>query len=98
MAQMVATCTLWSRRERARRPSRAGARNADRSSAGGRAPALPDWPWRRYDAYAVVLVFSGSGRYRDPSGRDRPVEPGDAIVVRPGRPHWYGPTGASWGE
>jgi len=59
---------------------------------------MPDWPWRRYDAYAVVLVFSGSGRYRDPSGRDRPVEPGDAIVVRPGRPHWYGPTGASWGE
>jgi len=59
---------------------------------------MPNWPWRRYDAYAVVLIFSGAGRYRDPSGHDRAVGPGDAIVVRPGRPHWYGPTDAHWGE
>jgi AraC-like DNA-binding protein len=63
-----------------------------------RETAMPDWPWRRYDAYAVVLIYSGAGRYRDPEGRDRSVGPGDAIVVRPGRPHWYGPTGGHWSE
>jgi AraC-like DNA-binding protein len=63
-----------------------------------REPAMPDWPWRRYDAYAVVLIFSGAGRYRDPQGRDLAVGPGHAIVVQPGRPHWYGPAGGHWGE
>ena len=59
---------------------------------------MRQWPWRRYDAYAVVLVFSGSGRYRAPEGTDRALEPGDAILVRPGEPPWYGPDGAHWGE
>jgi AraC-like DNA-binding protein len=63
-----------------------------------REPAMPEWPWRRYDAYAVVMILSGAGRYRDPEGHDRVVGPGDAIVVRPGRPHWYGPTDGHWGE
>lgn len=59
---------------------------------------MPDAPWRRYDAYAVVMVFAGAGRYRDPGGRDQPIGPGDAIVVRPDRPHWYGPSDRHWGE
>jgi AraC-like DNA-binding protein len=59
---------------------------------------MPDRSWRRYDAYAIVLVYAGEGRYRDTEGRDLAIEAGDAILVRPGVPHWYGPSGAHWSE
>jgi AraC-like DNA-binding protein len=102
MASMASPCTFWSMSDqpvilRARTPDTpiGRIRVAVRSP---RERAMPEWPWRRYDAYAVVMVLSGSGRYRDPEGHDRAVEPGDAIVVRPGRPHWYGPSGGHWGE
>lgn len=56
-------------------------------------------PWRRFDGYALVLVFSGHGTYRDVRGRDEPVGGGDAILVTPGFEHWYGPPdGQRWGE
>ncbi len=64
-----------------------------------REPAMRERPWRRIDAYALVLVFGGQGCYRDPSGHQARLGAGDAILVRPGRPHWYGPEGAeTWSE
>ncbi|MBS1860348.1 MAG: helix-turn-helix transcriptional regulator [Actinobacteria bacterium] len=60
--------------------------------------AMPERPWRRIDAYALVLVFAGHGWYRDPSGRQE-VGAGDVIVVRPGARHWYGPDDdGTWSE
>ncbi len=53
---------------------------------------------RRFDGYAVILVFGGAGRYRDPS-HDLLLEPGDLVQVLPGHPHWYGVRqGAPWNE
>lgn len=62
-------------------------------------PAMRERPWRRIDAYALVLVFGGHGSYRDPSGCSEVLGAGDVIVVRPGQRHWYGPDGAgTWSE
>jgi AraC-like DNA-binding protein len=56
-------------------------------------------PWRYYPYYAVVLVYGGTGAYRDTAGRDQPVEAGDAMLVRPGLGHWYAPrAGTRWSE
>ncbi|MBS1886512.1 MAG: helix-turn-helix transcriptional regulator [Actinobacteria bacterium] len=64
-----------------------------------REPPMPERPWRRIDAYALVLVCGGHGRYRDPAGRRAELGAGDAIVVRPGSRHWYGPDdGGTWSE
>jgi AraC-like DNA-binding protein len=53
---------------------------------------------RRYTAHALVLVL-GHGRYRDGLGNDRRLQPGDVVVVVPGRPHMYGPEdGDRWGD
>ncbi len=56
-------------------------------------------PWRRFEGYAVVLVFGGRGAYRDVTGREEEIGPGDVIVVSPGFAHWYGPPdGSRWSE
>jgi AraC-like DNA-binding protein len=61
--------------------------------------AMRERPWRRFDSYALVLVFGGHGRYRDVRGRDAPVGAGDALLVTPGFEHWYGPPdGRRWSE
>lgn len=49
--------------------------------------------------YTLVYVTRGEGRYRDDRGVDVPVQAGDAILVRPGVEHWYGPArGDTWDE
>lgn len=55
-------------------------------------------PWRYYDHYAMVLVYGGTGVYRDVAGREQPIAPGDIMLVRPGFGHWYGPAGPRWSE
>jgi AraC-like DNA-binding protein len=62
-------------------------------------PAMLPEPRRVMDSYALVYVHRGSGSYVDDTTNVRPVRPGDAIVVVPGRPHWYGPPPeATWSE
>ena len=49
--------------------------------------------------YALVLLLSGGGRYRDRRGMDKRLKPGDLIVVFPELPHQYGPeAGDTWDE
>ena len=49
--------------------------------------------------FTLVYVTRGSGRYVDEKGIDVAVEAGDAIIVFPGRQHWYGPDkGKTWDE
>jgi AraC-like DNA-binding protein len=49
--------------------------------------------------YTLVYVTRGEGRYVDERGHDCKVEAGDAILVFPGREHWYGPAkGETWDE
>jgi len=60
---------------------------------------VEEWPFRLYDAYALVLVLAGQGSYRDVNGRTASVRTGDAILVFPGLAHWYGPPrGTTWSE
>lgn len=55
--------------------------------------------FRSFGLHALVLMLEGGGCYRDASGADIRVRPGDCIRVRPGRPHQYGPeAGESWTE
>lgn len=55
--------------------------------------------WRRFGMYALVLLRSGNGTYRDSSGRSSPLSSGSIISVFPDLPHQYGPsTGAGWDE
>ncbi|MGY1695519.1 helix-turn-helix domain-containing protein [Geodermatophilus sp. SYSU D00814] len=81
---------------RAAPPGRLGrVRNAGRIE-GGRGIPLPGL--RRFDGYALMLVFGGGGRYRDRE-HDLLLVPGDLVEVLPGRPHWYGCTGPGrWDE
>lgn len=44
---------------------------------------------RRFDAYALMYLHAGSGRYRD-AERDVALSPGSLVQVFPGRAHWYG--------
>lgn len=53
---------------------------------------------RRYPTHALMLVTGGTGGYRGVTG-DAPLGPGSLVLVRPGEPHWYGPSpGAVWDE
>jgi AraC-like DNA-binding protein len=62
-------------------------------------PATLPEPRRVMDSYALVFVHEGTGSYVDDTTSTRPVQPGDAIVVAPGHPHWYGPPPrATWSE
>lgn len=54
---------------------------------------------RSYDGAALVLVTRGEGVYKDASRKKQQVKQGDAILVFPGNPHWYGPQkGQIWDE
>lgn len=54
---------------------------------------------RSYDGAALVLVTRGEGVYKDGSRKKQSVKQGDAILVFPGNPHWYGPQkGQIWDE
>lgn len=56
-------------------------------------------PFRKFGQFALVYLLDGSGRYRDATGLDRVVGPGDLIIVFPNIPHAYGPgTGEHWTE
>lgn len=46
---------------------------------------------RSYDGGALVLLTRGEGIYKDVAGRKTKLKAGDAILVFPGLPHWYGP-------
>jgi len=60
---------------------------------------VEEWPFRLYDAYALVLILAGEGTYRDVVGTAASVSTGDAILVFPGLAHWYGPPrGTNWSE
>ena len=52
---------------------------------------VPEHPMRIFGRYAVVYLLNGQGRYRDKSGVDVSVRPGDLIFVFPDLPHSYGP-------
>jgi AraC-like DNA-binding protein len=60
--------------------------------------AMREFPWRYCDAYALVVITGGHGRYRDVSGLETTIEPGHVITVLPGYGHWYGPRGDRWDE
>lgn len=63
------------------------------------ATGVHEWPFRFYDAYAFVYILGGRGSYRDTSGISSPIARGDAILVFPAHPHWYGPErGTRWSE
>lgn len=54
---------------------------------------------RSYDGAALVLVTRGEGVYKDATRKKQKVKQGDAILVFPGNPHWYGPQkGQVWDE
>jgi AraC-like DNA-binding protein len=60
---------------------------------------VEEWPFRLYDAHALVLILAGEGSYRDAGGTTAPVRTGEAILVFPGLAHWYGPPrGTNWSE
>jgi len=49
--------------------------------------------------FTLVYVTRGEGSYRDEKGIEASVSAGDAIIVFPGREHWYGPApGETWDE
>lgn len=65
---------------------------------GGRG-VFPRRPLRVYGRYAVVCVTRGRGVYEDAGGGRRDVSAGEAILVLPEWPHWYGPkAGQTWDE
>lgn len=53
--------------------------------------------WRVFGQYALVYVLDGKGSYDDASGRPRPLETGDLILVFPELAHRYNPMiGTTW--
>ncbi|GAA1900839.1 hypothetical protein GCM10009814_32760 [Lapillicoccus jejuensis] len=58
---------------------------------------LPVGSVRRHPHWGFTFVTAGTGRYRD-ADHDEVVAAGTLVVVRPGRPHWYGPDGGGWDE
>lgn len=62
-------------------------------------PAIAARPRRITTSYMISFVYAGTGHYVDDTFQQRPVKPGDAIIVVPGHPHWFGPPpGATWSE
>ena len=56
-------------------------------------------PKRVLPHFTLVYVLRGGGSYEDETGLHFDVSPGDAIIVFPGREHWYGPpAGDRWDE
>ena len=52
---------------------------------------VPERPMRTLGSYGLVYVVDGGGRYRDATGLDRPLRPGDLILLFPDLRHLYGP-------
>ena len=60
---------------------------------------VPTTSMRIYGNYALVLITSGAGVYRDANGIELAVGAGDVILVFPELPHAYFPTTSeSWDE
>ena len=54
---------------------------------------------RVFDGAGLVLFTRGEGIYKDSKGKKTLLQRGDAILVFPGVPHWYGPKkGQVWDE
>jgi len=54
---------------------------------------------RILNSYSLVYLFGGNGRYRDETGIDIAIKPGDLIQIHPDISHWYGPDkGQVWDE
>jgi AraC-like DNA-binding protein len=54
---------------------------------------------RAYHGGGLILVTRGEGIYKDAKGKKTKLQRGDAILVFPGMPHWYGPQkGQIWDE
>lgn len=54
---------------------------------------------RVFDGAGLVLFTRGEGFYKNAKGKKTPLKRGDAILVFPGVPHWYGPSnGQVWDE
>jgi AraC-like DNA-binding protein len=63
------------------------------------APAMLPRPVRVMPSYALIVVTEGEGVYIHDDGRTVPITTGQAIIVQPNRPHWYGPAdGETWSE
>lgn len=63
------------------------------------APASLPRPRRVFDSYVLAFVHEGAGSYVSDLVPQRAIDAGDAIVVVPGDPHWYGPPdGGRWSE
>lgn len=50
---------------------------------------LASGPMRVFGSYALVVIASGNGRYRDAHSRTKELAPGSAILVLPDVPHTY---------
>lgn len=49
--------------------------------------------------YSIAYIISGKGKFRGKTVGEVDVSDGDAILVRPGELHWYGPdVGTTWSE
>lgn len=56
-------------------------------------------PFRIYPRYALMLVLAGEGTYTEPGKPPKPLTPGCAVLVFPGKPHLYRPLpGQTWDE
>lgn len=56
-------------------------------------------PTRVLNRHSLVLVLGGEGEYRDDSGTQLDLIPGDILLVDPDISHWYGPKkGKHWDE
>jgi AraC-like DNA-binding protein len=63
------------------------------------APALLPRPVRVMPSYALIIVTEGEGSYVHDDRRRVPITTGQAVIVQPNRPHWYGPPdGQRWSE
>jgi AraC-like DNA-binding protein len=63
------------------------------------APAMLPRPVRVMPSYALIIVTGGEGFYVHDDGRQVPITTGQAVIVQPDRPHWYGPAeGQRWSE
>ena len=60
--------------------------------AGRRAPMGDRAPFERFfEFYSISHLLAGRGRFIA-DGRERELLPGDAVLVSPGKHHWYGST------
>ena len=58
-------------------------------------PGIDTTSMRILGNFALIVIESGSGYYRDATGRSTQLSPGDVIIVFPEIAHAYGPLGSS---